>query len=336
MSDKPLAMKGPERAAVFLLGIGEQSAAQVLKHLGPKEVHKVGEAMANLKNVSRQQAEEVISMFSRAIGDVTSLSGGTEDYVRKVLIQALGADKAQGVINRVLLGKDSKGVDSLRWMDARSVANVIKNEHAQIVAIVLSYLDSDHAAEVFRYLPEHVRKEAVVRIARLDTIHPSALQELDHILEKQFSEGNATQPSSVGGLKATADILNHLGGDLETELVDAIAAVDADMGDKIKDLMFVFDNLLDVDDRGVQRLLREVSSEILIIALKGADERVRNKILKNMSKRAGEMLEEDLETRGPVRLSEVEQAQREILVVASRLADEGEIMLGSKGGEQFV
>lgn len=336
MSDTPATLKGPERAAVFLLGIGEQSAAQVLKHLGPKEVHKVGEAMAGLKNVSRQQAEEVVGLFSQAVGDVTSLSGGTEDYVRKVLVEALGPEKAEGVINRVLLGKDSKGVDSLRWMDARSVANVIRGEHAQIIAIVLSYLDSDHAAEVLAYLPEAVRKDAVVRIARLDTIHPTALSELDEILEKQFIEGNASQPAAVGGLKATADILNHLGGDLETELVGAITEVDADMGDKIKDLMFVFENLLEVEDRGVQRLLREVSSDVLIIALKGADERVRNKILKNMSKRAAEMLEEDLETRGPVKLSEVEQAQREILVVAGRLADEGEIVLGSRGGEQFV
>jgi len=336
MSEGSPSLKGPDRAAVFLLGIGEQSAAEVLKHLGPKEVHKVGEAMAGLKNISRQQAEQVVTSFSQAVGDVTSLSGGTEEYVRKVLVQALGEDRAESIINRVLLGRDSKGVDSLRWMEARSVAAMIKDEHAQVIAIVLSYLDSDHAAEVVGYLPEGVRKDAIVRVAHLDTVHPSALAELDDLLEKQLSDGTVSQPAAVGGLKATADILNHLDGDLEQELVEAISSIDSGMGDRIKDLMFVFENLLEVDDRGIQRLLREISSDVLIIALKGADDQVRNKILKNMSKRAGEMLQEDLETRGPVRLSEVEQAQREILTVAGRLADEGEIVLGSRGGEQFV
>ena len=336
MSDKPGSLNGADRAAVFLLGIGEQSAAEVLKHLGPKEVHKVGEAMAGLKNISGQQAEEVISSFSQAISDVSSLSGGKEDYIRNVFVEALGDDKAQSVINRVLLGRNSKGVETLRWMEPRSVANVIKNEHAQVIAIVLSYLDSDHAAEVLKYLPEQVAKGAVLRISRLDTIHPSALAELDEILEKQFAEGNATQPSAVGGLKATADILNHLGGDLEVTLLEALTSEDADVSDKIRDLMFVFENLLEVDDRGIQRLLREISSDVLVIALKGADEQISDKILKNMSKRAGEMLMEDLESKGPVRLSEVEDAQKEILAVAARLAEEGEIVLGSRGGEEYV
>lgn len=336
MSEKSASLKGADRAAVFLLGIGEKSAAQVLKHLGPKEVHKVGEAMAGLKKVSAQQAEEVISSFSQAISEVTSLSGGKEDYIRNVLVAALGEDKAQSVINRVVLGKNSKGVEALRWMDARSVANVIKKEHAQVIAIVLSYLDSDHAAGVLKNLPESVCKDVVMRIARLDTVHPSALIELDAMLEKQFSEGNATQPSTVGGPKATADILKHLSGDLEGTLLETITAQDSGMGEKIKDLMFVFENLLDVEDRGVQRLLREVSKEILVVALKGADERVSDKILKNMSKRAGEMLAEDIETSGPVRLSEVEAAQKEILAVAERLAEEGELVLGSRGGEEFV
>lgn len=336
MSDKPGSLNGADRAAVFLLGIGEQSAAEVLKHLGPKEVHKVGEAMAGLKNISGQQAEEVISSFSQAISDVSSLSGGKEDYIRNVLVEALGDDKAQGVINRVLLGRDSKGVDTLRWMDPKSVANVIKKEHAQVIAIVLSYLDSDHAAEVLKYLPEQVAKGALLRIARLDSIHPSALAELDEILEKQFAEGNATQPSAVGGLKATADILNHLGGDLEVTLLEALDTEDTDLSDQIKDLMFIFENLLEVDDKGIQRLLREISADLLVIALKGADQQVSDKILKNMSKRAGEMLLEDLETRGPVRLSEVEDAQKEILAVAARLAEEGELVLGSRGGDEYV
>lgn len=336
MSEQQASIKGADRAAVFLLGIGEQSAAAVLKHLDPKEVHKVGEAMAGLKQVSSQQAQEVIASFSKAVTSVTALGGGTEDYVRKVLIEALGEDKAQNVISRVLLGKNSKGVDSLRWMDAKSVASVIRKEHAQVIAIVLSYLESDHAAEVLKYLPGPVRIEAVMRIAKLEAVHPAALTELDAVLEKQLAEGSSAQPTAAGGPKVTANILNHLSGDIEKELMEAISELDAEMGERVKELMFVFENLLEIDDRGMQRLLREVSTDVLVIALKGAEEQVTNKILKNMSKRAGEMLMEDLETRGPVKLSEVEGAQKEILTVAGRLADEGEIVIGSRGGEEFV
>ncbi|OUS10632.1 flagellar motor switch protein FliG [Gammaproteobacteria bacterium 54_18_T64] len=336
MADKAEALKGVEKAAVFLLGVGEQSAAQILRHMAPKEVHKIGAAMATLRTVSRQQAEEVIGQFTESLGEATSFSGDNEDFVRSVLKDALGEDKAEGVINTVIEGRDSKGVESLKWMDSRAVAAIIRGEHPQIIAIVLAYLDSEQSAEVIKHLPEKIRKDAVVRIAQLDAIHPSALLELDEILERQFSDGSLAQASAVGGLQSTADILSYIDSELESELIEAIQEVDQDMSDKVRDLMFVFDNLLDVEDRGIQRLLREVSSDVLVIALKGADSPVRKKIFGNMSKRAAEMMEEDLETRGPVRLSEVEDSQKEILAVAQRLAEEGEITLGGTGGDEFV
>lgn len=336
MAEKVEPLKGAEKAAVFLLGVGEQSAARILKHMAPKEVQTIGATMATLRSITRQQAEDVISQFTTSLGEATSFSGDNEDFVRAVLREALGADKAEGVINSVITGRDSKGVESLKWMDSRAVAAMIRSEHPQIIAIVLAYLDSEQSAEVLKHLPLDVRKEAIVRIAKLDGIHPSALLELDEILERQFSDGSLSQASAVGGLQSTADILSFIDTELESELLGAISAVDEVLGEKVRDLMFVFDNLLEIDDKGIQRLLREVSSDVLVIALKGADSAVRKKVFGNMSKRAAEMMEEDLESRGPVRLSEVEDAQKEILAVAQRLAEEGEISLGGPGGDEFV
>ena len=336
MSEKEEALKGAEKAAVFLLGVGEQSAARILKHMSPKVVQKVGATMATLRAINRLQAEEVITQFTESLGEVTSFSGDNEEFVRSVLREALGEDKAESIINTVIMGRDSKGVESLKWMDSRAVATMIRSEHPQIIAIVLAYLDSEQSAEVVKHLPEPTRTEAVIRVAQLDAIHPTALVELDEILERQFNEGVLGQASAVGGVKSTADILSFIDPELEGALIEAIAEVDQDMSEKIKELMFVFDNLLEVEDKGIQRLLREVSSDVLVVALKGADIPVRKKIFGCMSKRAAQMMEEDLETRGPVRLSEVEDSQKEILAVAQRLAEEGEIMLGGPGADDFV
>lgn len=331
-------LPGVERAAVLLLSIGEQYASEVLKHMGPKEVQKLGSAMATMTNLTKVQVSEVLTNFCEMVDNQTALGVGSEDYIRTVLVKALGEDKAGGVIDRILLGSNSKGLEALKWMDARAVAEVIRLEHPQIIAIVLAYLDSDQSAEVLALFPERVRVDVLMRIATLDGIQPSALHELNEIMEKQFS-GNSTsnvKSSSVGGVKTAANILNNMDSGIETVLLEKVKEADADLGQKIQDLMFVFENLLDVDDRGIQSLLREVSSENLLIALKGADQNMRDKIYKNMSKRAAEILRDDLEAKGPVRLSEVEAAQKEILTVARRMADAGELMLGGKGGEEYV
>lgn len=328
---------GTERAAIFLLSLGEAEAAQILKHMGPKEVQKVGSAMASMHNVSRDQVQTILGSFIETVDNQTALGVGSEDYIRKVMVDALGEEKAGSLIDRILMGRNTKGLEALKWMDARAVAEIIRLEHPQIMAIVLSYLDSDQAAQVIGYLPDRVRVDVLMRIATLDGIQPAALAELDEIMERQFSgSNNNVKSSSVGGIKAAANILNFVDSGLEGEIMELIKDNDAELGQKIQDLMFVFDNLGEVDDQGIQALLREVSSENLIIALKGADETVREKIFKNMSKRAAEMLRDDLEAKGPVRLSEVEAAQKEILAIARRMAEAGDIVLGGKGTEQYV
>jgi flagellar motor switch protein FliG len=329
-------LSGTHRAAVLLLTLGEESAAEVLKHMGPKEVQKVGSAMATMTNVGREQVSEVLSNFSETVEEQTALGVGAEDYIRTVMVEALGEDKAKGLMDRILLGSSTKGLEALKWMDARAVAELIRLEHPQIQAIVLSYLDNDHAAEVIKFFPERTRHDVLLRIATLDGIQPSALQELDEILERQFQGNQNVQSSSVGGIKAAADILNFVDSSLEGEIMDSIKDADAELGQQIQDLMFVFDNLIDVDDRGIQSLLREVSSDTLILALKGADEGMKEKVFDNMSKRAAEMMRDDLENKGPVRLSEVEGAQKEILAIARRMSESGELALGGKGAEQFV
>jgi len=327
---------GMERTAIFLMSIGEAEAAEVLRHMGPKEVQTIGEAIAQLTNVEKKSATHIIKTFNSAVGGQTALGMGTEDYLRNVLNKALGSDKAGGVLDKILLGRQSKGLEALKWMEPRSVAEIIHLEHPQIIAIVLSYLDADQAAEVLRNLPENTRTDIMLRIASLDGIQPAALFELDEILERQFasSEGNM-HTSNVGGVKIAADILNFLGGDVGAGIMEGVKSTDEDLGQEVEDQMFVFDNLADVDDRGIQALLREVSSDILIVALKGADELVKEKILKNMSSRAAEMLRDDLEASAPVKLSDVENAHREILNIARRMADAGEIQLGG-GGDEYV
>ncbi len=328
-------LSGVQRAAVLLMVIGTENAAEVLKHMNPKEVQSLGAAMATLQNVNKATMEKVMDDFITEVHSKTSVGIGSEDYIREMMINALGEDKANNMIDRILLGSGNKGLESLKWMDARSVAEVIRLEHPQIIAIVLAYLEPDQSAEVLKMLPERARPDIMMRVASLEGIPPSALQELDKIMEKQFSGNQNVSQNSMGGLKTAANILNFMDSSIEGAIMETIGEIDQDMQDGISELMFVFDNLNEVDDRGIQALLREISTDILTLALKGADEGLKEKILKNMSKRAAEMLREDMEASGPVRLSEVEAAQKEILTTARRLADEGEIMLGG-GGEEFV
>jgi len=329
-------MSGTERAAILLMSLGENDAAAVLKLMGPKEVQKIGTMMATLKNIPRQQVDDVLNEFIKTVDDQTNFGFGNDEYIRKVLVSALGEDKAGGLIDRILLGHSSKGLEALKWMDPRAVAEVVRLEHPQIIAIVLAYLESDHAAEVLQYLPERARPDILMRVATLEGVQPQALMELDEIMERQFHGGSNVKSSSVGGLKAAANILNYMDSATEASISEAIKHADSQLGDQIQDLMFVFDNLAGVDDRGIQALLREVSSDSLIVALKGADAAIKEKILSNMSKRAAEILNDDLDAKGPVRLADVEAAQKEILTVARRMADAGTIVLGGKGAEQYV
>ena len=321
-----------EMAAILLMTLGEDGAAKVLQHMGPKEVQRVGSAMAALKNVRNDQVQQVMSSMIEEVENQTGLGIGSENYIKDTLVKALGVDKAGGLIDRIMFGGNTTGLDTLKWMDPRSVSDIIRYEHPQIQAIVIAYLDPDQSAQVLGHFPDpRVRQDLIMRVAALDTVQPAALQELNDILETQFAGSSSVQSSAMGGLKVAAEIMNNIESSIESEIMGGITETDEELANEIQDLMFVFDNLIDVEDRGIQALLREVTSEVLIVALKGADVGMQEKIFANMSKRAAELLRDDLESKGPVRLSDVEAAQREILNAARKMAEAGDIQLGGSG-----
>lgn len=334
-AEEEFKLSGAERAAILLLSLGEQEAALVLQHMDPKEVQKLGSAMATMEGVSQPKAESVINDFATSMRQYTSLGVSSDDYIRNTLVAALGEDKAGRVIDRILIGKNSKGLDSLKWMDARGIADIIRGEHPQIIAIVLSYLEPDQAAEVIPLFPERDRPDILMRIASLDGIQARALMELDEIIERQFSGSDGSKASSVGGVKAAANIMNNLETTIEQTLMSSIRERNEKLGQSIEELMFVFDNLSDLDDRSMQTLLREVSNDQLVVALRGAEPDLQEKFFRNMSQRAAEMLKDDMEAKGPVRLAEVDAAQKEILATARRMGEAGEIQLGASN-EEFV
>ncbi len=329
-------LDGVQKAASLLLSLSEEDAAQILKHLEPKQVQKVGMAMAQIDDLNQAKISAVHRLFIEQIQNFSTIGFQSEDFIRRALTAALGEEKASNLIDQIILGGGAKGLDSLKWMDSKQVANIIRNEHPQIQTIVLSYLEPEQSAEILSQFPEKVRLDLTMRIANLEEVQPAALQELNEIMEKQFAGQAGAQAAKMGGLKAAADIMNYLDTNVEGQLMDAIREHDEEMAQQIQDLMFVFENLIDVDDRAIQTILREVQQDSLMKALKGADAELKEKILKNMSKRAAELLNDDLEAMGPVRVSEVEAAQKDILSVARRLADAGEIMLGGGGGEDFL
>ena len=331
-----MSAEGIEKSAILLMSLGEEAAASVFKYLGPREVQKLGQAMASMKNVTKDSIYNVLGELQKAAGERTSLGMDSDEYVRTVLTKALGDDKAAGLIDRILHGSDTSGIEGLKWMDSPSVADLIKNEHPQIIATILVHLDRDQASEVLGHLGESMRDDVILRIATLDGIQPSALKDLNDVLTKLLSGSSNMKKSPMGGVRAAAEIMNFLSGSIEGAVIEKIREYDGDLAQKILDEMFVFDNLIDIDDRGIQLVLREVQSESLIVALKGASEELREKIFKNMSNRAAESLREDLESKGPVRLSEVEGEQKEILKLVRRLADEGQLALGGKGDDAFV
>ncbi len=329
------AIKGTERAAILLLSLGEDAAASVFKHMNVEEVKQLGSAMASVSDVPRDRVASVLGELLVAVKDKTSIGVGNADYLRKVLTDSLGERKAGSLLERILPGRESSGIDALQWMDPRTVSEVIRDEHPQIVATILAHLNPEQAAGVIQQFPSEVQSEVALRIAQLEEVPETALQELDAIVEKQTKEAAALRTAKIGGIRTAADIINFLDPETEAAILEAIKAQDESLGDRIKDSLFIFDNLLSVDDRGMQMILREVESDSLALALKGADAPIREKIFNNMSKRASEILRDDIAAQGPVRLADVEEAQKAILTVAQRLAEEGQIMLGS-GGDDFV
>lgn len=327
---------GVDRAAIFLLTLGEKEAAEVLRHMTPQDVQRVGTAMAQIADVSRDEVTGVVSDFMSEAERQTSLGTGNADFVRKALIDAMGEHQAAGLLDQILLGRASKGLESLKWMEPKAVVDLIRHEHPQIVALVLSYLQPDKAAKVLATLPEESRGDLMLRVATLEGIQPAALAELDQVMERQFQGSGRAQAAGFGGPKAAADILNALGPKAEPPIMGEITAADEELGARIQDLMYTFDDLVGLEDRAMQELLRQVPSDSLLIALKAVDDTLKEKIFRNMSQRAAEMLKDDLEARGPVRLADVEAAQKEIVGTARKLAEEGTINLGARGGDEYV
>ncbi|WP_119157486.1 flagellar motor switch protein FliG [Caldimonas tepidiphila] len=328
--------EGLQDAAILLMSLGEEEAAEVFKHLQPKEVQRIGETIARMKVIPRDRIDRVLDRFAVDANEQSMLVGDTDDYVKSVLRRALGEDKANLLIDRILQGSDVTGIESLKWMDESSVAELLRNEHPQIIAAILVHLEYDQAAGVLKHLHERLRNDVTLRIATLDGIQPTALKDLNEVLSKVLAGGDRLRKSTLGGVKTAAEIINMLGSSIEGSVLGFVRDHDSDLAQKIMDNMFTFDHLVSVDDRGIQMLLREVQSESLIIALKGTTPEVREKVFKNMSSRASETLREDLDARGPVRVSEVETEQKEILKIARRLAEEGQLVIGGDGDDSFV
>jgi len=324
--------EGLEKAALLLMTLGPDAAAGVLRQLGPREVQKLTMKMASMTPQSRETVEPVLIEVNEHFGK-GSMIQSDDDQLREMLTKALGDDRANQLLSRMLSGSETAGIESLKWMDAATAADLIKGEHPQIIATILVHLEYDQAGEILKNFDERLRNDVVLRIATLDGVQPTALKELNDALTRMLSGATTVKKAAMGGVRHAAEILNFVGSSAETAVIDNVREYDPELAQKILDEMFVFENLLDIDDRGIQSILREVQSDSLIIALKGAPPELREKVFKNMSSRAAEMLREDLEARGPVRLSEVEAEQKEILKTVRRLAEEGQVMLGGKGGD---
>jgi len=328
--------EGLENAAILMMSLGEEEASEVFKHLSPKEVQKLGEAIARTKAITRERVDEVVDKFTGIAAAHSLLVSDSGDYVKSVLKRALGDDKAALLIDRILQGGDVSGIESLKWMDPLSVAELLRNEHPQIVAAILVHLDYDQAADVLKHLTERQRNEVMLRVATMEGIQPTALKDLNEVLFKVLAGGDKIRKSSMGGVKTAAEMINLMGTAIEGTVIESIRNHDPELAQKIMDKMFVFDDVIKLDDKAIQLVLKEVASDSLIVALKGAQPEVKEKFLANMSTRAAETLREDLESRGPMRLSEVEAQQKEILKTVRRLADEGTIIIGGGADDAMV
>ena len=326
-------ISGAQRAAVLMLLLGEQQASEIIKFLNPGEVQALGGAMVAVSDVSQEAVNEILDDFVATIKKQSSLGLGTTDYVEKVFKRALGDDKAASVLGRILPGQSTKGLEILQWMDARSIADMIKTEHPQVTAIILSVLDHQVAADVLNFLPDDTRPEIIQRVASLETVQPSAMQELESIMKLQFSTNTSSKSSSFGGIKAAAQIMNSTKTALEASIMKGLEDIDPELMMRIQDNMFTFENLNAVDNKGIQVLMRAVDNNQLMIAMKGASEEVKARFFDNMSERARGMFKDEMDAKGLMRLSDVEEAQKQIMRSARKLSDSGELVLG---GGDFV
>jgi flagellar motor switch protein FliG len=329
---------GTMRAAVLLLALGEDEAAEVMKYLAPREVQRIGATMANLVSVDHSQIEEALEKLNESTSHQSFIGNDSDEFIKSVLNKALGEDVASNLLERIMSGREAGGLDSLRWMEPSTIADLVRSEHPQIIATILVHMEPSQASDVLGFFTPRLRQETMLRIATLDSVKPLALKELNEVLTKLLlSSKDSVKSKSLGGTRAAAEIMNYMSGENETGIIESLKGYDEVMAQKIIDSMFIFEDIATLEDSGIQLILRDIPSEQLVIALKGATEQMRTKIYKNMSTRAGEMLKEDLESRGPVKLSEVEATQKQILQVVRKMSDDGLIELGHKeDDEQYI
>ena len=329
-------LSGAQRAAIFLLGVGEEAATEVMRHMSAKEVQQVGEAMATISKLTNSQVEDVLADFHIESAEINPLGLEAPDFTRRVMTSALGQDKAQNILSQVLEKPDEhNGVEALQWMAPKAIAEVLEEEHPQIAATVLTQLYDEQAAKVLELLPDDLKKDVILRIARMEELDSRAMEELDRVLESQLGKLQRIPPRKVMGPDNLASILNATDSELEKEMLEALTEADEELSDDVKEKMFVFDSLMKLDDRGFQTLVRDIDQEKLLVALKGVDEELTERFFNNMSERAADILREDMEASGPVKLAEVESAQKDIVKTALRLAEEGTLMIG-KAAKDYV
>lgn len=328
--------EGTRKSAILLMTLGEETAGKVLQQMTPSEVQAIGEAMATLAHVKRTEVNDVLEEFRLETEQYSALHLDSGSYLRAVLNKAMGNDRAADLLEGILQSNEAvSGIERLNQLEATEVVELIRDEHPQIIATLLVHMDRNKAADVLEQLPERARHDAVLRVATFGGVQPAALKELTEVLTDMLG-GEGGKRSRLGGIRAAAEIVNMMSSAQEESVIKHVREHDEALAQKMIDEMFLFENLLELEDRSVQLLLKEVESESLIIALKGAPQELRDKFLKNMSQRAAEMLREDIEMRGPVRVSQVETEQKGILLIVRRLADAGEIVLGGQGSDSYV
>ena len=329
-------LSGTQKSAILMMLLGEDEAAAVLQNLSPREVQHLGTAMYSVTGVDQNTVNAVLDEFLETIKKQTGLGLGAGQYIENVLTKALGEDKAQSVLGRITPSSSESQIDILDWMDARAISELIIDEHPQIKALIISYLEFSLAADVLTLLPSEIQPDVVRRIATLETVEPGAIKELERVMKAKFAANTSLRASQIGGVKAAAKIMNFTKTDMENRILNAIKKEDRDLMAEIQDNMFVFENLGGSDDRSLQTLLRSVDQDVLVVAMKGADAQLQEKLLSCMSTRAAANLRDEMEALGPVRLTEVQEAQKQIINVARKLSDDGTIVLAGRGGEEMV
>jgi len=329
-------LNNTQKCAILMMLLGEEEAAEILRNLGPKEVQQLGKEMYSVAGLDQDTVNQVLDEFLAIIKTQTDLGMGSSNYIRNVMTKALGENKAQSVLGRITPTESDKPIEILDWMDARSVNELIADEHPQIMALVISYLEPGVAADVLVMLPEEIQADIIHRIATLETVQPDALNELERVMQLKFKTNTSLRASSVGGVKAAAGIMNFTKQNMEGRIIKALGEKDRLLAKEIQESMFTFDTLILMDDRSMQTLLRNVEQEVLIIALKGTDDELKEKIFSSMSQRAAANIQDEMEVLGPLRLTEVQEAQKAIINVARTMSDEGTIVLAGRGGDDYV